>query len=49
MAMKKLNHPNIIQLYEHIEDKNNIYLVMEYANRKDVLFYLREKGKCPEN
>lgn len=27
--MRKLDHPNIIKLYETYEDLNNVYIVME--------------------
>lgn len=29
--MYQLNHPNILKLYNHFEDDNNIYLVLELA------------------
>lgn len=29
--MYKLNHPNIIKLYNHFEDEVSIFLVLEYA------------------
>lgn len=31
---KRLNHPNIIKLYSYFEDKENVYLVLEYAKQK---------------
>lgn len=30
--LKIIKHPNIIQLYEILEDDEKIYLIMEYAN-----------------
>jgi serine/threonine protein kinase len=29
--MYSLNHPNIVKLFNHFEDEENIYLVMEFA------------------
>jgi 5'-AMP-activated protein kinase, catalytic alpha subunit len=29
--LKQIRHPNIIQLYEIIEDRSHLYLITEYA------------------
>ena len=29
----KIDHPNIIKMYEYFESKNNLYLIMEECNR----------------
>ena len=29
--MYKLKHPNIIELYDHFEEEEFIYLILEYA------------------
>ena len=41
----KINHPNIIRLYNYFEDKNNIniFLVLEYASQKTLFDYIRYK------
>ena len=43
--MKKLNHPNIVKLYETIiDDKTeNIYLIMEYFDRGDFSKFLKKR------
>jgi serine/threonine protein kinase len=30
--IKKLNHPNIIKLFDHLEDEDHLYLVLELIN-----------------
>ena len=35
-----LRHPNIVQLYETITNDNNIYIVMEYVEGKDLFQYI---------
>lgn len=42
--MYSLDHPNIIKLYNHFEDADNVYLVMELAE-KGQLFDLIKKYK----
>lgn len=34
--LKKLRHPNIIQLYELYEDSKKLYLILEYAEKGEL-------------
>ena len=45
--MKKLNHPNIVKLYEVLESKkdNKIYMILEY-NEQGPVMTLRPDGTC---
>ena len=49
--LKKTNHPNIIKLYEILYCKSNkkIYLVLEYCEHGDLIFYDDETGKFQLN
>ena len=47
--LKNLNHPNIIKLFDTIEDDNNIYLVEEYADNGNLLNYLHSGYPLSEN
>jgi [calcium/calmodulin-dependent protein kinase] kinase len=44
--LKKLDHPNIIKLYEilHNYQKEKIYLIMEYAEYGDIVEYDEDSG-----
>jgi [calcium/calmodulin-dependent protein kinase] kinase len=44
--LKKLDHPNIIKLYEilHNYQKEKIYLIMEYAEYGDIIDYDEDNG-----
>ncbi|KAJ3021939.1 Map microtubule affinity-regulating kinase [Thoreauomyces humboldtii] len=46
--MKLLHHPNIVKLYEVIETKYTVYLVMEYASGGELYDYLVVHGKMKE-
>ena len=45
---KKLNHPHIIRLLYSFEDKENVYLVLEYAENGNLFYYLRKKKQLTE-
>ena len=40
LILKKLAHPNLIQLYEIIETGANLYLIMEFAENGELFQYI---------
>ena len=44
---KMLNHPNIVRLYETIDDKDDdkVYLIMEYAEKGQILTHDRKTNQ----
>ncbi|KAJ3100883.1 Serine/threonine-protein kinase par-1 [Phlyctochytrium planicorne] len=46
--MKMLHHPHIVKLYEVIETKYTVFLVMEYASGGELYDYLVVHGKMKE-
>ncbi|KAJ3272985.1 Map microtubule affinity-regulating kinase [Terramyces sp. JEL0728] len=47
-VLRSLDHPNIIKLFEVMETKKNIFLILEYAEGGELLEYIVEKGKLKE-
>ncbi|KAI8804419.1 kinase-like domain-containing protein [Cladochytrium replicatum] len=47
-VMRMLDHPNIIKLYEVIETKRDLCLVLEYAAGGEVLDYIVAHGRLKE-
>ncbi|KAJ0407809.1 hypothetical protein P43SY_008270 [Pythium insidiosum] len=45
--MKKLNHPNVLRLYEVMDDPNmnKLFLVLEYMKHGDLLGHLKKKSE----
>eukprot|EP01094_Clydonella_sp_ATCC50884_P025484 TRINITY_DN670_c1_g1_i1.p1 TRINITY_DN670_c1_g1~~TRINITY_DN670_c1_g1_i1.p1 ORF type:complete len:390 (+),score=108.39 TRINITY_DN670_c1_g1_i1:121-1170(+) len=46
--MKRVNHPNILKLFEVFEDEDEFYLVMELVNGKELFEKIVEKGQYSE-
>lgn len=46
---KSLIHPNIVRLYGHIEDKNKIYLILEYVEKGSLYKILQKKDVLKES
>ena len=42
-------HPHITKLYHYFEDKENVYLILEFASNGNLFNYLRKKKKFQEN
>ncbi|MFH1956910.1 MAG: protein kinase [bacterium] len=40
-----LQHPHIVDIYDIIEEKNNIYLIFEFVEGRTIEWHLNEKGK----
>ncbi|CAB3404310.1 unnamed protein product [Caenorhabditis bovis] len=47
-SMEKMNHPNIIKLFECVETLTRVHLVIEYASGGELYAYIHEKGKLSE-
>jgi predicted Ser/Thr protein kinase len=43
-AVASLSHPNMVAVYDYGEDENHHYIVMEYAEGRDLAQVLREEG-----
>eukprot|EP00063_Salmo_salar_P033058 XP_014007893.1 PREDICTED: serine/threonine-protein kinase SIK2-like [Salmo salar] len=48
-VMKLLNHPHIIKLYQVMETKDMLYMVMEYARNGEMFDYLLSLGRLSES
>lgn len=45
--MKKVKHPNILQLLDVYQTAHNIYIITEYCD-EDLARWLKRHGKAPE-
>lgn len=47
--LAKLQHKNIVQLYDSFESKNHMCFVMEMCGGGDLLSYIRRRKRLSEN
>ena len=48
-ALKKCDHPNIVQYIEHFFDYENSNLIMEYCSGGDLAAFMKEVGSVPQD
>lgn len=48
MTLKKVDHPNIVKIYEIFKDERNLYIVMEYWEGKELFDFVVENRKVEE-
>ncbi len=46
-SIAKLNHRNIVHVYDYARDTEGLYIAMEYADGPTLRDYLKEKGPLP--
>ena len=46
--LKKVRHPNVIQLYEIIETEKELYMIMEFCNGGELLDYIVKHTRLSE-
>lgn len=47
--LRLLSHPHVVRLYEVIETRANIYMVMEYMNSGDLYDFIIENVRLEED
>lgn len=49
LILKTCNHRNVIRLLEVFENQKYLFIVQEHASGGDLLTYVKERGRLPEN
>jgi len=47
--LKTCNHPFILKLHYAFQTPKNLYLILDYCAKGDLLFHLLKRGKFTEN
>ncbi|MDF1666689.1 MAG: serine/threonine-protein kinase, partial [Planctomycetota bacterium] len=45
LSLAKLNHPNIVQVYDYGEFNNQLFIALEFVNGSDCLDLIKEEGR----
>ena len=48
MILRIVDHPNIVRIYEFIEEDSKLYIFMELIKGQQLFQYVREKGPLPQ-
>jgi serine/threonine protein kinase len=48
MALRKVNHPGIVKLFEIIQEGERLILIIEFISGDDLYTLIKEKKKIPE-
>lgn len=43
--LRKIRHPNVLQLYEIFESENNVHLIIEHLNGKELFDQIKQRGQ----
>lgn len=46
-ALAQLSHPNIVQIYDFVQEENQYWIAMEYVEGKDLGSLIEDSGKYP--
>ena len=45
--MQRFNHPSVLKLYASFTDKQNVYMVLDYAINGDMSSFIKLNSKFP--
>lgn len=49
LTLKKIDHPNIVSIYEMFKDNEKLYLVLEYVEGQELFDFVTERFKLMES
>lgn len=49
LALKKIDHPNVVKIFEVFKDSSKLYIVMEYVEGKELFDFVVKRQKLKES